>query len=212
MDGVDEKELMLRAIDEIGFVTNLPLSLDSNSVEVLEAALRRYPGRALINSVTAEPEKIEKLLPLAAKYGAMIVLLPLSPKGVPADFEEKKQVIHKIYDAALEAGLSKDDIICDGLVTAVMANPQAACDALDTIKYCRELGFATICGISNISYGMPGRSDINAAFLKLAVENGLTVAILNPSQDLTRTNEYAMNLVLGKEEADAEYLEYAGKL
>ena len=212
MDGVDEKELMLRAIDEIGFVTNLPLSLDSNNVEVLEAALRRYPGRALINSVTLEKEKIDKLLPLAVKYGAMIVLLPLSPKGVPVDFEEKKQVIHQIYDAALEVGLNKDDIVCDGLVTAVMANPQAAQDALETIKYCRELGFATICGISNISYGMPGRSAINAAFYQLAVENGLTMAILNPSQDLTQTNEYAVDLVLGKEDADAEYLAYARNL
>ena len=212
MSGIDEKEMMLRAIDEISFVTNLPLSIDTESAEVLEAALRRYPGRALINSITLETAKIEKMLPLAAKYGAMFVLMPLSDAGLPKDMEERKQNIRKIYEKAVELGLNKDDIVVDALVTAVCVNTRAALDALETIQYCKEMGFATICGISNISYGMPGRSTINAAFLQLAREKGLNLAIANPAQDLEETNELAYDLLMDKEDAVIEYIEYAKAL
>lgn len=208
MSGIDEKEMMLRAIDEISFVTNLPLSIDTESAEVLEAALRRYPGRALVNSITLEKEKIEKMLPLAAKYGAMFVLMPLSEGGLPKDLEERKQNIQKIYQKAVELGLDKDDIVVDALVTAVCMNPRAALDALETIQFCKEMGFASICGISNISYGMPGRSAINAAFLKLAREKGLNLAIANPAQDLDEANDLAFDLLMDKEDAAIEYIEY----
>jgi len=212
MSGIDEKEMMLRAIDEISFVTNLPLSLDSVSAEVLEAALRRYPGRALINSITLEAEKIEKLLPLAVKYGAMFVLMPLSDKGLPQDFEERKQIIQKIYGKALELGMSKDDMVVDGLVTAVSTNRKAALEALETIQYCKENGFATVCGLSNISYGMPKRSMINAAFMQLARKSGLNLAIANPGQELNEVNEFAMDLLMDKEDAALKYIEYTKTL
>lgn len=210
MSGIDEKASMLRALEEVSGVTNLPLSLDSSYVEVLEAALRNYPGRALVNSVSLETEKFEKLLPIVAKYGAMFILLPLSDAGLPKDIEEKKEIIHKIYDRAFSLGMCKEDIVVDGLVATVGANPKAALETLETIRYCKENGFATICGLSNISFAMPERSFVNTAFLTLAIQAGLTMAIANPSQELLMSCALAADLLLNKEEAALRYIEYAG--
>lgn len=210
MSGIDEKASMLRALEEVSGVTNLPLSLDSSYVEVLEAELRNYPGRALVNSVSLETEKFEKLLPIVAKYGAMFILLPLSDAGLPKDIEEKKEIIHKIYDRALSLGMCKEDIVVDGLVATVGANPKAALETLETIRYCKENGFATICGLSNISFAMPERSFVNTAFLTLAIQAGLTMAIANPSQELLMSCALAADLLLNKEEAALRYIEYAG--
>lgn len=210
MSGIDEKASMLRALEEVSGVTNLPLSLDSSYVEVLEAALRNYPGRALVNSVSLETEKFEKLLPIVAKYGAMFILLPLSDAGLPKDIEEKKEIIHKIYDRALSLGMCKEDIVVDGLVATVGANPKATLQTLETIRYCKENGFATICGLSNISFAMPERSFVNTAFLTLAIQAGLTMAIANPSQELLMSCALAADLLLNKEEAALRYIEYAG--
>lgn len=210
MSGIDEKASMLRALEEVSGVTNLPLSLDSSYVEVLEAALRNYSGRALVNSVSLETEKFEKLLPIVAKYGAMFILLPLSDAGLPKDIEEKKEIIHKIYDRALSLGMCKEDIVVDGLVATVGANPKAALETLETIRYCKENGFATICGLSNISFAMPERSFVNTAFLTLAIQAGLTMAIANPSQELLMSCALAADLLLNKEEAALRYIEYAG--
>ena len=210
MSGIDEKASMLRALEEVSGVTNLPLSLDSSYVEVLEAALRNYSGRALVNSVSLETEKFEKLLPIVAKYGAMFILLPLSDAGLPKDIEEKKEIIHKIYDRALSLGMCKEDIVVDGLVATVGANPKAALETLETIRYCKENGFATICGLSNISFAMPERSFVNTAFLTLAIQAGLTMAIANPSQELLMSCALAADLLLNKQEAALRYIEYAG--
>ena len=210
MSGIDEKASMLRTLEEVSGVTNLPLSLDSSYVEVLEAALRNYPGRALVNSVSLETEKFEKLLPIVGKYGAMFILLPLSDAGLPKDIEEKKEIIHKIYDRALSLGMCKEDIVVDGLVATVGANPKAALETLETIRYCKENGFATICGLSNISFAMPERSFVNTAFLTLAIQAGLTMAIANPSQELLMSCALAADLLLNKQEAALRYIEYAG--
>ena len=211
MSGIDEKAMMLRAIEEVGGVTGLPLSLDSSHVEVLEAALRHYPGRALINSVSLETEKFEKLLPIAKKYGAMFILLPLSDKGLPENIEEKKQIIEKVLERAYSLGLKPCDVIVDGLVATVGANKKAALETLETIRYCKEKGLATICGLSNISFGMPERSFVNTAFLALAIREGLTMAIANPSQELLVSCALATDLLLAKEEADIRYIEYASR-
>lgn len=210
MSGIDEKLCMLRALEEVSGVTNLPLSLDSSYVEVLEAALRNYPGRALVNSVSLETEKFEKLLPIVAKYGAMFILLPLSDAGLPKNIEEKKEIIHKIYDRALSLGMRKEDIVVDGLVATVGANPKAALETLETIRYCKSNGFATICGLSNISFAMPERGFVNTAFLTLAIQSGLTMAIANPSQEMLMSCALATDLLLNKEEAALRYIEYAG--
>lgn len=208
MSGIDEKEMMLRTIEEVTGITSLPLSLDSSHVEVLETALRYYPGRALINSVSLETEKIEKLLPIVKKYGAMFILLPLSDKGLPENIEEKIHIIETILERAYSIGMEKEDIVVDGLVATVGANKRAALETLETIRYCREKGLATICGLSNISFGMPERSYVNTAFLTLAIREGLTMAIANPSQELLVSCALAADLLLAKEEADIRYIEY----
>lgn len=207
MNGIDEKEMMLKVVKELSIVTDLPLSIDSSHVDVVEAALRIYPGRALINSISLEPEKFEKLIPVAKKYGAMFILLPLSEAGLPKDIEEKKEIIHTILEAAIKQGLKKEDIIVDGLVATVGANRMAAVETLETISYCKkELQLATACGLSNISFGLPERIFVNSAFMAMAIQAGLTMAIANPSQDLLMHAVYAADLLMNKPEGDIRYI------
>lgn len=207
MNGIDEKKMMLEVVAQVSQSVNLPLCIDSSHVDVMEAALRQYPGRALINSISLESEKFEKLLPIAKKYGAMFMLLPLSDEGLPKDLEEKKQIIHKILNRALELGLRKEDIIVDGLVATVGANPLAAIETLETIRYCKEeLGLLTSCGLSNISFGLPKRITVNTAFLTMAIQSGLSMAIANPNQEMLMSAAAATDLLLNKKEADITYI------
>ena len=208
MNSIDEKEMMLKVIKEVTRIVNLPLCIDSSHIDIIEAALRIYPGRALINSISLEKEKLEKLLPIAKKYGAMFILLPLSDEGLPKNLKEKKEIIHKIVDRAISLGMEKEDIIVDGLVTTVGANKNAALETLETIRYCKEeLGLATICGLSNISFGLPERTYVNSTFLALAIQAGLTLAIANPSQDLLMNAAFAADLLMAKQDSDKQYIE-----
>lgn len=213
MSGIDEKEMMLKAIEEVTQTVDLPLVIDSSHIDVMEDALRRYPGRALINSISLEKVKYDNLLPLAAKYGAMFILLPLSDEGLPKNLDEKKEIIHQILERALSLGLTKEDIIVDGLVQTVGANQEAGIETLETIRYCKEeLGLATIVGLSNISFGLPERANINSSFLTMAIQAGLTMAIANPSQRLLVSNALAADLLLHKEGADIRYIDYINEL
>ena len=207
MGGVDEKELMLKTIDELAGVTQLPLCIDSSHVDIIEAALRRYPGRALINSISNESHKRDPLLKIAKKYGAMFILLPLSDKGLPESIDEKIDIIKTVSDEAFKLGFTKDDIVVDGLVATVGANKKAAIETIETIKYCYANGFATTCGLSNISFGLPQRGYINATFLSMAIANGLTMAISNPNQNLLMATALAANLLRNKQDADILYIE-----
>lgn len=212
MSGIDEKAMMLKVLEEVTCATSLPLAIDSSHVDVIETALRNYPGRALINSISLEKGKIENLIPLAKKYGAMFILLPLSDEGLPKDLDERKENIQIIYEAALKEGLTKEDIIVDGLVATVGAEKEAALQTLQTIKYCHDEGFATVCGLSNISFGMPERSFINSTFLTMAIQSGLTMAIANPSQELLVGAALASDLLLAREGSDLAYIEFAGRV
>jgi 5-methyltetrahydrofolate--homocysteine methyltransferase len=207
MNGIDEKEVMLQALEELSLTTSLPLSLDSSHIEVMEAALRHYHGRALINSISLEKDKISQWLPIAKKYGAMFILLPLSDQGLPKSCEEKIAMIETILQEAKKLGFEKEDIVVDGLVTTIATNKQAAVDTLRAIRYCKENDLATIVGLSNISYGMPARSQLNSAFLNLAIKDGLTMAIANPCQDLYVSCDLATEVLLGKENADLLFIE-----
>lgn len=208
MNGIDEKETMLQVINHVTMISNIPLAIDSSKIDVLEAALRIYPGRALINSISLESEKFEKLIPIAKKYGAMFILLPLSDEGLPKDIDEKKAIIGKILDRAYSFGLTKEDIIVDGLVNTIGANKRASIETMETIRYCKhELGLATICGLSNISFGLPERIFVNSTFLAFAIKEGLTMAIANPSQDLLMNVAVACDLLLDREEADVRYID-----
>ncbi|MBR6485840.1 MAG: homocysteine S-methyltransferase family protein [Lachnospiraceae bacterium] len=209
MSGIDEKETMLNAIEEVTTHVSLPLVIDSSHVDVIEQALRRYPGRALINSISYEKTKLEGLLPIAKKYGAMFILLPLSDEGLPSSLDEKKDIIDKILKKAAELGIPRNNIIVDGLVATVGANKKAAIETLETIRYCKdELKLPTIIGLSNISFGLPERANVNSAFLNLAIQSGLTMAISNPSQHQLVAGALAVDMLLNKPDADVRYIDY----
>lgn len=212
MSGIDEKAMMCQAIDKLQEVTNLPLCIDTSHVDVMEAALRRYPGRALINSISMETEKVKQLLPIAKKYGAMFILLPLSDKGLPENLEEKIALINELLERATTLGFKKEDIVVDGLVTTVGANKNAGVETLETIRYCKANGLATTCGLSNISFGLPERSYINAAFLAMMIDAGLTMAIANPNQMLLMNTALSCNLLLNRKDADITYIEHMNRL
>lgn len=206
-NGIDEKEMMLKAIEKVTMVSNLPLCIDTSYVDVMEAALRAYPGRALINSISMETEKMEKLLPLVKKYGAMFILLPLSDAGLPKNLEEKFSIIHTILARAEAMGIHRDQVVIDGLVTTVGANKKAALETLETIRYCKEdLGICTTVGLSNISFGLPQRAYVNGAFCAMAIQKGLTMAIANPSNDLLMGLSFAADLLQNKEDSDVAYI------
>lgn len=207
MSGIDEKATMVKLVDELSYSTDLPLCIDTSYVDVMEAALRRYPGRALINSISGESAKTDALLSVAKKYGAMFIILPLDDKGIPESFDEKTAIINTIANKAIAMGFTKEDIVVDGLVTTVGANKNAGLQTLDTIKYCYNNGFATTCGLSNISFGLPQRGFVNATFLSMAIANGLTMAIANPNQNLIMSTSLAANMLRNKEGADLAYIE-----
>lgn len=208
MNGIDEKEMMKQVIYEVSSTVDCPLCIDSSHVDVIEEALRIYPGRALINSISLESEKIEKLLPIAARYGAMFILLPLSDEGLPKDIEEKQQIIETVYNRAMELGMAHEDIVVDGLVATIGANPEAARECYDTIAYCKDVRkLPTICGLSNISFGLPERMYVNTAFLTMAICKGLTMAIANPSQELLMNAAFASDMLLHRPDSDIRYIE-----
>ena len=208
---IDEKTMMLKAVASVSEAVDVPLCIDSSSIEVVEAALRRYHGRALVNSVSCEKEKINKLLPIVKKYGAMFILLPLTDEGLPKDLEERKKNIHTVMEAALALGFQKEDMIVDGLTGSAGASLQAGTDTLETIAYAKTLGLAAVCGLSNISFGLPDRSYVNSVFLALAISRGLTMAIANPSQELLMRCGYAADLLMGKPETNIRYIEACQK-
>ncbi len=207
MGGIDEQAVMLAAIQRVGETVDTPLCIDSSNPQVTAAALRQYPGRALVNSISCERVKIEELLPVVKKYGAMFILLPLSEEGMPKGLEERWENIQYVLKKAYEVGFSKEDIVVDGLVAAVAAEPGAARDTLATIERCHSEGLATICGLSNISFGLPDRSYLNSVFLSMAISRGLTMAIANPSQELFQRSRFASDLLMGRENAALRYVE-----
>lgn len=206
-NGIDEKAVMLEALDLISMCTSLPLSLDTSRLDVMEAALRQYPGRALMNSISLEKEKVEKFLPLAKKYGAMFILLPLSDSGLPKSLEEKKEIIRTLLKKAEDLGIPKSSIVVDGLVTTVGANKKAALETMETIRFCSEdLGLPTVVGLSNISFGLPERNYVNTAFAAMAIQSGLTMAIANPSNEMLMNVCAASDVLMNREEADIRYI------
>lgn len=207
MNGIDELAMMKEAIFQVMQVVDVPLCIDSSHVDIIEEALRLYPGKALINSISLEEKKCRPLMKIAAKYGAMCILLPLSDKGLPENLEEKKDIICKLLDIAEEEGVSRENIIIDGLVTTVGANKNAAIETLETIRFCKEeLKLPTICGLSNISFGLPERINVNTAFLTMAISEGLTMAICNPGQAQIVNAALASDLLLAKDDASDEYV------
>ena len=210
--GIDEVKTIRQMINLLATSTALPLVIDSPKMETIEAALRYYPGRALINSISGEKEKLRKLLPLAAKYGAMFILLPLTEGEIPETAEKRKIIIREICREAGRYGLTKDDFVVDGLVMTVASNPRAAAEALKTVQWCTEkFKCRTILGLSNVSFGMPERKWINATFLAMAQALGLTMAIVNPASEELMNIRRAGDVLMQNDRDAAAYIRYFAK-
>lgn len=207
MGGINESDTMLNVIDAVTVHSSLPLSIDTSSPEVLENALRRYPGRALVNSVSAESSVMLPKLKIARKYGAMIIILPLKDSGLPKNVEERIENINTVLEEAYKIGFRDEDIVIDGLVSTVAASPDAAVDVLKTIAYAKGKGLATTCGLSNISFGLPQRPFVNTAFLTMAIEVGLTMAIMNPMQEMLVNAALSADLLKNKKDSANRYIE-----
>jgi 5-methyltetrahydrofolate--homocysteine methyltransferase len=180
--GIDETQTIKNVIGLLSTSSRLPLVIDSSRIETIEAALRLYPGRMMINSISGEKEKINKLLPLAAKYGAMFILLPLTGGELPKTAKKRQTIIEAIFRKAQKFGFTKNDFVVDGLTMAVASDAHAGRETLVTINWCKNIfKCKTILGLSNVSFGMPGRPWLNAAFLAMAQYCGLTMAIANPA-------------------------------
>ncbi|MEN6473708.1 MAG: homocysteine S-methyltransferase family protein, partial [Syntrophaceae bacterium] len=209
--GIDEAAAIRAAIGLLATITDLPLSIDSARVEAVEAALRLYPGRALINSISGEKAKLERLLPLAKKYGAMFILLPLTDEGIPATAGLRRGVIERIFEQARTQGFTKDDFIVDALTMTVSAEQGAALETLATIDWCaRSFGARTVIGLSNVSFGLPERRWINAGFLAMAVAKGLSLAIANPENAELMNIKLATDVLAGRDAGAKAYIERFG--
>lgn len=207
--GIDEVKAIRQIISLLATQSEAPLVIDSPKVETIEAALRLYPGRALINSISGEKDKCRRLLSLAAKYGAMFILLPLTDGEIPETAERRKAVIRDVARQARHWGLTKDDFVVDGLVMTVASNPQAALETLKTVRWCAEkLQCRTILGLSNVSFGMPERRWVNAAFLAMAQTAGLTMAIANPGSEELLNMKRAGDVLLLKDRDAAAYIRH----
>jgi 5-methyltetrahydrofolate--homocysteine methyltransferase len=206
---INEKETLKAMINAVCDAVSAPVLIDTSNPEALEAALRIYPGRAIINSISGESEKLDKFLPLAKKYGAMFILLPLDDSGVPETAKGRIEVIKKVYSKARKMGFSKEDILVDGLVMTIASNSQGAKETLKVIEWCRKrYKVNTTLGLSNISFGLPAREYINASFLSMAVLYGLSSAILNPNNEQVMYALRASEALIAKDKNALKYVKY----
>ena len=209
MPGIDEKATMVSVVQYVSNQFDIPLCIDSSNPEVLEAALRQYPGRALINSVSLESVKIEEVLPLAAKYGSMVIALPVGDEGIPDTLEKMEANLKGILEAAQRLNIPNSYFIADGMVMSASAKQQHAAYTLDFVEWCtKKLGIGTVLGLSNISFGLPERKWVNGAFLAMAMGRGLSLAIANPSSELIVNIVKASEILTGKDENSGRYIEH----
>lgn len=198
--GIDPVAAMKHAVTEIAQLTDAPLVIDTSDAAALEAGLRAYPGRALINSVSAEDARIAKFLPLAKKYGAAILCLPITDEGIPKTAKDRLETVCKIIHAAKEQGLRDGDFLLDALVMTVSANADACREVLKTLAlYRKHLGYPSTMGLSNISFGLPNRPLINSTFFAMCLAAGLDAPIMNPYDDAMQNALMASAALLGKD-------------
>ena len=178
---INEPEMMESVILKIQSVTNLPLQIDTTNIEALERGMRIYNGKPMINSVNGKEENIKAVMPLVAKYGGVLVALPLDESGIPATSDGRIEIARRIYEAADSYGIPRKDIVIDGLAMTISSDPESAIATLDTVRRVRdEFSGHSILGVSNISFGLPARELVNSHFLTMAMQNGLSCAIINP--------------------------------
>ncbi|MBU1928949.1 MAG: homocysteine S-methyltransferase family protein [Candidatus Omnitrophica bacterium] len=209
VSGIDEEKVMAKTIAILSTITDLPLVVDSSDIRAIEKAVRFYPGRVLINSISGEKERLRKLLPLAAKYGSMFILLPLSGKEIPETFQKRRKIIKEVFKKAVAFGFTKDDIVVDGLALSASSHPEGVEETLKTIDWCkRYFKVNSIVGLSNISFGMPERKIMNAAYLEMAAKRGLTLAIADPLIKNIRLSPVVSRMVKKNAGNTREFIRY----
>jgi 5-methyltetrahydrofolate--homocysteine methyltransferase len=198
---IDEPALLVATIKAVTEVSDLPICIDSSVMEALEAALAAYEGKALVNSVTAEDERMDRILPLVKKHGAAVIGMANDETGISMVPEERLAIARRIVERAADYGIPKEDVIIDPIAMTVAADPTCGLITLATMRLIRdELGNNMTCGASNVSFGLPDRATVNAAFLPLAMHAGLTCAITNPLVPEVRRAVLAGDLLLGHDE------------
>ncbi|MGN0614594.1 MAG: homocysteine S-methyltransferase family protein [Porcipelethomonas sp.] len=204
---INEKEMMVRTIKELQSVTDAPLQIDSTVPEVLEAALRVYNGKPIVNSVNGEDKSLDTILPLVKKYGAAVVGLALDQDGIPPKAEQRFAIAEKILKRAMEYGIPKEDVFIDCLTLTASAEQQAVMETLKALKRVKdELGLRTVLGVSNISFGLPNRPVINQNFLTMAMTYGLDLPIINPNIDTMTGAVRAFKLLTNIDKNSAEFI------
>lgn len=212
ISGIDEPRMLKQAIYAIREVTDAPLCIDSAVPEALEAGLEAYEGKALVNSVNGETEKLNRVLPLVKAYGAAVIGLTMDDKGIPTEATKRLEIARLIVKRAEEEGIPREDVIIDPLAMAISADDQAGLETLKALRLIRdELGVNQTLGLSNISFGLPGRAAINSFFLAMAVLSGLTCPIADPTVWEIRRAGLLADLMLGKDEFCMNYLSVSGE-
>ena len=203
---VDEPELLASMLKTVQGAVDAPICIDSSVIEALEAGLAVYEGRALVNSVTAEDDRLSEILPLVARHGAAVIGLANDETGIPETPEKRLECARKIVSVAAEYGIARDDVVIDPLAMTVGADPTAVRTTLETISLLRdELGVNMCLGASNVSFGLPDRHALNAAFLPMAMAAGLTSAIMSTAREVVDAVR-ASDLLLGHDEWGANWI------
>ncbi len=204
---IDEKEMMIKAVDAVQSIVDVPLQIDTTETDVLEAALRRVAGKPIVNSVNGEDEKLDSVLPLVKKYGAAVVGLTLDKDGIPKTAEKRFEIALKILQKAEEYGIPKRDVYIDCLTLTASAEQDGAVETLKAMRRIKgELGLKTVLGVSNISFGLPNRELVNSAFLTMAMDSGLDLPIMNPNSTVMSGAVAAYRLLSGYDKGGAEFI------
>ena len=206
---IDETAMMLLCVKKIQAVTDLPLQLDSTKPDTLEAAMRAYNGKPLVNSVNGTEESMKNVLPLVEKYGGALIALTIDESGIPDSAPERAAIAEKIIKRAAEYGIRKKDIIVDPLALTVSSNPESALVTLEAVRLIRQLGVKTSLGISNISFGLPQRELITSTFYANALQSGLNCAIMNPFSETMMNTYYAYRALNRLDKGCVDYINYA---
>lgn len=209
---IDEPVLMLEAVTGIQAIIDLPLQIDTSDTLAMEKGLRYYNGKPMLNSVNGKKESMESVFPIAKKYGAVVVCLCLDESGIPETVEGRLQIAEKIVKTAAEYGIPKKNLVMDALVLTISTGQDNANVTLETLRRIRcEMGLHTVLGVSNISFGLPDRVKINTAFFTMAMNNGLSAGIVNPSSEPMMSAYYSFNALIGEDDQCMNYIEKCGQ-
>ncbi len=209
---IDEEEMMVKVIRSLQSVIDLPLQIDTVDPKAMERALRIYNGKALINSVSGKEESMKAVFPLVKKYGGVVIAVTLDENGIPETAEGRVAIAKKIIARAAEYGICENDIIVDPLAMAVSSDSNSANVTLEAVKLLHDIGIKTSLGVSNISFGLPSRSDVNSVFYTMAMQNGLDCAIINPFSDEMMKAWHCFMALTGKDENCSDYIAFAESL